>query len=192
MEPIEGSVTKCLNALRNGSDDAVELIWSRYNHSLIAIVNRWLKKSRDIVNDGEDITIEAFDSFLRRHRKGDFPALSGREDMWRMLLVIAYRKAVNSIRNSNRQCRRSGSAQHVSSNDFDVPDRGPPPDIEFELADSIRHLLGLLSDDLREIAASKMTGYSNAEIATKLGKSLATIERRLRLIRMKWEFEVSR
>jgi DNA-directed RNA polymerase specialized sigma24 family protein len=66
---------------------------------------------------------------------------------------------------------------------------GPEPSPEFaaEVADECRHLLGLLPDaQLRSIALWKMEGYTNAEIAEKLGYVRVTIERRLRLIRSIW------
>jgi IS30 family transposase len=50
--------------------------------------------------------------------------------------------------------------------------------------------LSLLHDaELRSIAVWKMEGYTNAEIAEKLGYVTVTIQRRLRLIRSLWEKE---
>jgi len=43
---------------------------------------------------------------------------------------------------------------------------------------------------LRDIALWKMEGYSNAEIAVKIGRVEKTVERKLGIIRDKWEGEV--
>jgi DNA-binding NarL/FixJ family response regulator len=52
------------------------------------------------------------------------------------------------------------------------------------------HKLG--NEELRSIAVWKMEGYSNPEIAARLGRAVATVERRLRLIRKRWEGEGAR
>jgi DNA-directed RNA polymerase specialized sigma24 family protein len=57
------------------------------------------------------------------------------------------------------------------------------------------HLLELLDDPqledlkLRLVALMKMQGYTNVEIAAKLGCALRSVERKLRLIRTQWERE---
>jgi IS30 family transposase len=56
------------------------------------------------------------------------------------------------------------------------------------MAEGFDHVLRVLGDDqLRQIAVWKLEGYSNAEIAAKLGRSDATVERKLKLIRELWE-----
>nr|MCU0979177.1 ECF-type sigma factor [Pirellulaceae bacterium] len=54
-------------------------------------------------------------------------------------------------------------------------------------------LLERLPDaDLRTLAVAKLEGYANAEVAERLGCSMRTVERRLRLIRDLWRAEESR
>ena len=47
-------------------------------------------------------------------------------------------------------------------------------------------LLQCLKDDLRAVAVAKMEGYTNQEIAARLGCCLSTVERSLRYIRRIW------
>ncbi len=55
------------------------------------------------------------------------------------------------------------------------------------LTELYSELLGALSDDtLRRVATWKLEGYSNEEIAEKLGCSLRSVERKLALIRQQW------
>jgi DNA-directed RNA polymerase specialized sigma24 family protein len=69
----------------------------------------------------------------------------------------------------------------------------PSPELAAEVVDQCRHLLGLLGDDeLERIALAKMEGYANVEIAGKLGCSVRSVERQLRLIRKKWEGELKK
>jgi DNA-directed RNA polymerase specialized sigma24 family protein len=45
----------------------------------------------------------------------------------------------------------------------------------------------LVDPNLKSLAAAKLEGYTNGEIAERLGCSLRTVERRLHLIRKKWQ-----
>ena len=55
------------------------------------------------------------------------------------------------------------------------------------MTEEMHVLLRQLDDDeLRRIAVWKMEGCTSVEIAQRLGKALATIERRLKLIRTIW------
>jgi DNA-directed RNA polymerase specialized sigma24 family protein len=56
------------------------------------------------------------------------------------------------------------------------------------MQESLARLLSVLGDEqLRQIALGRMEGYSNAEIAGRLGSAVGTVERRLRLIRLTWQ-----
>ena len=58
------------------------------------------------------------------------------------------------------------------------------------MADECRRLLGLLKDpQLRQVAELKMEGYSNEEIAARLGTNLRAVERKLAAIRKRWQDE---
>jgi DNA-directed RNA polymerase specialized sigma24 family protein len=61
------------------------------------------------------------------------------------------------------------------------------PEFAAIMAEQCRRLLQGLEPDLQRLALAKMEGYSNEEIAQSVGRSLRTVERRLHLIRKKWE-----
>ncbi len=68
----------------------------------------------------------------------------------------------------------------------------PTPEIAAEMADEYQRLLDKLGNaELRSIALWKLEGYSNEEIAGKLGGVECTIERRLQLIRQIWEEQMT-
>jgi DNA-binding NarL/FixJ family response regulator len=54
------------------------------------------------------------------------------------------------------------------------------------LAIECEELLALLDDRLREVAILRLHGYTNQEIAEQLGRSVKSVERYLKLIRVEW------
>ena len=62
---------------------------------------------------------------------------------------------------------------------------------EHDLTENILHLLlaRLPDESLRTVALWKMEGYTNAEIAARLGCVTQTVERKLRAIRTVWSNE---
>ena len=129
---------------------------------------------------------------------GRFPRLDDRDDLWQVLLLLIRQKVQALREHEHREKRGGGTLQHFSA--LAGPDRcsaeeafaecfasGPSPALAAEVAEEVRRLLEMLEDgELRTIAVCKMEGYTNEEISARLDCSLATVERRLRLIRKKW------
>ena len=63
----------------------------------------------------------------------------------------------------------------------------PTPEFAAMVAEEYRRLLDALEDDgLRQVAISRMEGYTCDEIAMQLGCARRTVARRLDLIRKTW------
>jgi DNA-directed RNA polymerase specialized sigma24 family protein len=152
------------------------------------------------VTDEEDVALSAFDSFCRGANQGRFPRVTGRDDLWPLLVTITARKALQSLRHQGRLKRGGGNVRGDSAFQG-APAAGqeepgleqvvgsePTPEFAAQMAEECQRLLGQLSaGDLREVAVMKMEGYSNEEIAAKLGCVPRTIERKVALIRTLWE-----
>src|SRR5262249_22536533 len=131
-----------------------------------------------------------------------FPQLLDRNDLWKLLVVITARKAVDVMKHENRKKRGGGIVVGESAvlpqtsasgeggiNQAVSPD--PSPEFAVQVAEECRRLLRSLEDaTLRSVAVWKMEGYSNDEIAAKLGCVPRTVERKLRVIRSLWAPEV--
>jgi DNA-directed RNA polymerase specialized sigma24 family protein len=67
----------------------------------------------------------------------------------------------------------------------------PTPSEAVVLTEELEKRLAVLPEDLRRIALWKLEGFTNEEIAgaDKLNCSERTVERKLNLIRQKWEQE---
>ena len=70
----------------------------------------------------------------------------------------------------------------------EILEHGPSPDDAVQFADDVERRLGQLKDStLQKVALRKLEGYGIEEIATEIGASTRTVERKLRLIRVIWE-----
>jgi RNA polymerase sigma factor (sigma-70 family) len=195
-----GSVTHFLNLLRHGQGDAARFIWERYFPRLVEHAR--LKLSPDLrrATDEEDIALSAIARFCRAAQQGRYPDLADRHELWRLLLRITTRRALDLARQERRR-RRGGGAQRETAtagqDDIEslssVTGDEPGPAYAAEMAETCRCLLTCLpDDDLQMLAVSKLEGYANTEIAERLGCSLRTVERRLQLIRDLWRAQESR
>jgi DNA-directed RNA polymerase specialized sigma24 family protein len=205
-EPVamtpHGSVSVWIERLKQGESAAATPLWRGYFERLVRLAQRKLSGMPSAGTDGEDVALSAFNSFCRGVAEGRFPDLDDRDDLWQVLIMLTARKAIN-LRKRERALKRGGRrVQQVSplaaSEDSEadafaeVMGREPTPELAAQVAEECRRLLDQLSDaELRAVAVAKMEGYSNAEIAERLGLSLATVERKLGLIRKAWQREVA-
>ncbi len=200
-----GSVTGWIGILRDGDDAAVQPLWERYFTRLVRLARAKLRMTRrrsGAAGDEEDAALSAFNSFCAGVARGRFPRLADRDDLWRLLVVITARKAGAQLQREGRQKRGGGrvigaselpaAGQGGEPGDVLATIRGPGPTPEFAAAaaEECRRLLELLGDDeLRKVALDRMDGYTNDEIAVRLGCARRTVARRIELIRKTWEAE---
>jgi DNA-directed RNA polymerase specialized sigma24 family protein len=196
--PHEGSVTALIR-LAGKDDRADHELWQRYFQRLVGLARRKLGEGQRQVADEEDVVVSVFDSFLQGARDQRFRQLENRDDLWQILVMLTARKAANQKKMLLRQKRGAGRVRGGSV--FEAPGSSsraagmatvvgaePTPDFAAQVVEEMRNLLvGLADQTLRTIAISKMQGYTNAEIADRLGCKERTIERKLQRIRQKWQ-----
>jgi DNA-directed RNA polymerase specialized sigma24 family protein len=189
-----GSVTCWLDGLRAGDPAAAQPLWDGYVRRLVGLARRRLRGAAPAAAGAEDVALSAFDSFCRGVARGRFPRLNDRDDLWQVLVLLTARKAADLLR-AERAQKRGGRARPLPADGGPglsaVIGREPTPSFAAQVAEECRRRLDRLDGELREVALLKMEGYTNAEVAAKLGRSLATVERKLKLIRRTWEEEPS-
>lgn len=193
-----GSITQWLELVRQGDSQAVQEIWNRYYQRLIGLARTKLKGSPRRVADEDDVVTVAFDSFLRGAAAGRFPRLDDRDDLWQVLVMLTARKAVNQVKHEQRQKRGGGHVRGESAlKNEDASDSlagidqvvgsEPTPEFAADVTEQVEDLLARLDDEtLQGVAIAKMEGYTNDEIAERIGVKTRTIERKLRIIREIW------
>ena len=201
------SVTQWIDQLKGGDRAAAQRLWERYYGRLVREARRWLKRApAGPAADEDDVAQGAFASFCRRAAEGRFPRLYDRNDLWQLLVVIAVRKTCNQIKHERVRQPRNGRVVHVSALAAgpngdegalfaEMISREPSPEMVAQSAEECRRLLAELGDEtLRQVALWKLEGYTNEEIAPRMndgqGRSLATVELKLKMIRKRWEKEV--
>ncbi|MFI5454981.1 MAG: ECF-type sigma factor [Isosphaerales bacterium] len=192
----EDSVTVWIASLKAGDADAAQRLWQRYFEALVRLARDRLRGAPRTVADEEDAALSAFDSFVRGTARGRYPRLDDRNELWRLLVVITERKAIDQARRERRQKRGGGrirsmpgpvDADSLKGELVCLAGSEPTPEFAAQVADECRRLLGVLRDDsLRVVARLRMEGYSNKEVADQLGCSLRTIARKVELIRRSW------
>jgi DNA-directed RNA polymerase specialized sigma24 family protein len=204
--PSGESVTIWIQQLKEGDRAAIEKLWKLYFPRLVRQAQCWLRRTSVQVVDAEDIALSAFNSFCLRAEQGRFPKLFDRDDLWQLLVVIAYRKTCNHVKYEARRQPRNGRVYPISalaaadSDDWGtifpcLIGRDPDPALVVQVAESWRRLLEMLpTQELRDIAVWKLEGYTNEEIAAKMnggeGCAEATVDRKLARIRKIWAKEI--
>lgn len=186
--------------LEAGDSAAAHQLWNTLSQRVERFAAKHLSPNERKVANEEDITLSVFKSVMLRAERGEFQQVQNYSELWGLLLTITKRKVLNHLRNHRRQKRGGGRVlgegdlqpgdSDSSSQNFglaNVPDAVPDPQLEVLTMESIDGLLKSLADpELQQIVALKFAGHSNEQIGKEIKRSLATVERKLKMIRTIW------
>ena len=190
----ENSVTQCISALKQGDQSAALGLWGAYFQRLVGLARARLGDAPRRIADEEDVALSAFDSFCRGASTGRFRQLDDRHDLWQLLVLITVRKAIDLRNYEGRASRGMGKVQSLT----ELSQEGhealggdePTPELAAQLAEEYERLIERLGDSsLQSVATWKLEGYTNDEIAARLGCVTSTVERKLARIRSVWTNE---
>jgi RNA polymerase sigma factor (sigma-70 family) len=191
--PYEGSVTRWIGEVKDGDEAAAERLFHRYFEQLVRLCRKKLGVHPRRVTNEEDAAQSAFASLFESMKKGRYPQLHDRGDLWRLLMKIAARKVINQIKHQCQvQKRNPGkvAGPHDPVEIEQVIGDEPTPEYAAMVKEEYGRLLARLDDEAsRQIAQLKLEGYTNKEIADMLHRPLRTIERKLARIRATWSEE---
>jgi len=195
-----GSVTRLVHDLR--SDDpvvrntAAQLIWVRYFPDLLELARKKINRRIRPREDEEDVLQSMYKSFCLRQQRGEYD-LAGRDAIWALLVTITLNKVRNVARDQTRKKRDPACEQAMPRDDEMESQRwaleqmeaaGPSPAEAAVLNEALEHRLDALADpDLRKVALWRLEGYTNREIADKLGCVERNVERKVKRIKEKWK-----
>lgn len=194
------SVLGWLSALQDGDADAAHCLWVRYYPRLLALAARRLPERIRRTCDEDDIATSAFASFCRAAEQGRLPRIDHRDSLWKILAVMTARKVTAEIRRS--KAKKRGCAEVRGESIFEYPHqtgedgrgigqvvgREPSPEFVAAVSEQLERLLAALPhSSLRAVAVDKLAGFTNAEIAERLGCVERTVVRKLHLVRAVWQ-----
>lgn len=196
-ESESGDVSIWLEELASGKDDAAMNLYDRYFHQIANLARRRMSPAYRRVSDEEDVAQSVMHSLFNGITNGRYPELSDRESLWRLLVVMTARKAVNAVEKQRAQKRGGGQVRGESAlvgpdeptaPGFDrFSDGGISPDFYVQVAEESEIQMQRLADEtLQKVAQLKMEGYTNNEIAQQIGTTTRTVERKLQRIREIW------
>ena len=194
----EGSVTHVFRKLRAGDHSAAQKLWDHFLPRMVALARKTLSDGPQKVADADDAVQSAFFNFWQRAQRGIFTGDLHRDNLWNLLAVITVRKAKKQIRRELAGKRGGGEVLGGSAVDDAVDFRsqsfrldealGQIPMPIFDL--NCEELLLKLDEELRALALLRLKGHTNGEIADILDCTQRTVERKLKLIRLRWEHEL--
>lgn len=195
-----GTITHWIREYQNGNAAAAQPLWERYHCRLLGLARKALNGSTGRYSDEEDVVQNSFQSLFHGMVEGRFPRLDDRHDLWRLLVTLTARKAIDVIRRENRgrnvlvtlpaaSAITILEAENARFLERVVGDE-PTPELAAQLFEEYEILLGRLNEPLlQKIAVWKLEGYTNGEIAEKIGCSRRTVIRKLDVIKLIWSEE---
>jgi RNA polymerase sigma factor (sigma-70 family) len=183
-----GSVSQWIIEVRQGDPSAIQKIWERYCARLVVVARRKLANAPRRVADEEDVVQKVFAAFFCGAESGRFENLHNRDNLWRLLVTITERRAVDQIRRSRKEINPVSSSQ----GSLDEVDHLPAlslPTAEFveELMATCELLFPGLNERETNVTLLKAQGFTNKEIADKLDVTERTIDRDMKAIRSKFD-----
>jgi DNA-directed RNA polymerase specialized sigma24 family protein len=202
-----GSLTLCVQLLRSPDsrerDGAARIIWERLSPRLMALVRRHLDNRIRRREDEQDVLQSVYAAFCAGQLSGKTSPAS-RAELWKLLVRITMCTVVNTAHRhmaARRDVRRERTEvfeSHPGGGLFprwmlDHVDRSQPSQEEkVVVLEEIERLLHDLPDELREIVNWKLEGFTNAEIASMLGRTVRSVELKMQVIRKSIELKVQR
>jgi DNA-directed RNA polymerase specialized sigma24 family protein len=169
-------------------EEAARQLWLHFAGRLRGVVRRRLDP-RILRRAGEsDVLQSVFAGFCAAQPGPNGPPRS-RAELWRLLVKITVRKAANTAnRHRAAKCDVYRERPLGECGDSSVPaepaDRSRmSPEDEAIAREEFARLLAVLPEDLQQVVALRLKGYTNSEIAAQLDRVERTIELKMRAIR---------
>ena len=185
-----GSVSIWLNELKTGDEQAATAIFNRYFSGLRSVARNHLQGFPTRIADDEDLALEVIHTLFEGMKVGRFDNMKNRNHLWGLLVVMTRQEVINHKRTQTRAKRDVGREEVVDSPD--LCDSDPNPQKLVEHQDFQQHLFEILrNDQLRRIAAAKLFGNTNAEIAERENIRVRSVQRKINKIYDCWNAELA-
>jgi tRNA A-37 threonylcarbamoyl transferase component Bud32/tetratricopeptide (TPR) repeat protein len=190
------SISGYFSAFRVEDPDVARRAWEVYFGRLIDRAVAHLRGTLGPGRGEEDIALGALEDARRGALAGRYPRLDDPDGLWPLLLVATARRSVAPWLDDPGLILEGsfpGEGGAIDAKGRLDPDFDPGPGFATLLIDELRHLMARLGEPrLRQVAALKLGGDDLEEIAARLGRAGATVERKLRRVGLLWRREADR
>jgi DNA-binding NarL/FixJ family response regulator len=187
-----GTITRLLRQLPTNDEQVVQEVFNFYFQNLARRAKKLLSDLGGVIaSDEEDLAMLVMTSFLKDATAGELGELRSRHDVWRMLSKRVRLRAINMVRDERRN-----KGKEVGESSFRDANGGiDPTGIDQQVSRNIddltqyhQELIEAVTDPTeQQIATLLLEGKDVNDISNQLGKSPATIYRKLKIIEDAWE-----
>lgn len=181
-----GSVSLLIARLKEGDEGALARLHQRYWPALVNLGRARLRGAPIRAADEEDVAQKAFVGFYDSVRNNRVPDLSNRHELLALLSHIVACKALNEIKREMAK-KRGGGQAHSDLLLGALTTDDASPSQQAILNDSYQYYLNSLPENLRAVAERNLAGLTNREISDELGVSERTVERKMALLKTRWQ-----
>lgn len=164
-----------LHRFQAGSDEAATALYVRYVQRLEQLAHAQIDPAAVVRMDPEGIVQSVFRTFFRRVSGGQYD-VGDREDLWKLLLVIALNK-IRSTGAFHRAARRSIRRTEPLNADRPPASADSEPQAVSVLRMTIDEIVADLPAGCDEIVRLRIEGFEVGEIARKTGRAKRSVER---------------
>lgn len=192
MTNLESSDAELVDLWRAGDEDAATILHERHLARLLNLVGRHLADKFNSRLDPDDVVQSVFRSIFRLTREGRFE-FEGDSDFWKLLLTMALNKVRNTVRH-HQAGKRTPAAESISTSadgvdGYIVNRLSSQPTLQeiVSFADMLELVLEQLDPNQQLLIQYRIEGYTQKEIAQKLGVDDRTVRRMFANIRNRGE-----
>ena len=177
-------------AVCEGDSASTTRLWEDYFERIGRSISGRLTSQGRRFEDQEDVANSVLRTFFRRASLGQFKELGDKDQLWKLLLTIAIRKA-NDYRKRSMAERRGGKAnvlgqdlgddsEHVAAIELVACPDGQLPDADIRAHELFESVMQRMPDDkTRDVVLLHLQGAEKHQIAEMQKCSTRTVERRM-------------
>lgn len=199
---MSDTITLCIDKFRQGHSSAANTLWKHLQSHLLRLAKTNLSPAIRRTYDEDDVAQSAFMCLCQGLSAGQFPELNHRNELERLVSVIALRKI--SARCDYMAGERRNASRVIGETELTAAELGEPlargasldnlpakvvaGELNTEMSETMALLFRALDDPmLQQIAYLRLEGHDMAVIALKINCATRTVRRKFDTIRRRWK-----